>query len=85
MKRIMTVFVMLLIVATIVSAKKAVQTAQEPNATMLQKKAAINASLPLEKTIELGNEVNMAVVFIPAGEFDMGSPPEEIKRDSDEA
>jgi formylglycine-generating enzyme required for sulfatase activity len=26
----------------------------------------------------------MVVVFIPAGEFEMGSPPEELKRDKDE-
>ncbi|MGB8227082.1 MAG: formylglycine-generating enzyme family protein [Sedimentisphaerales bacterium] len=85
MKKITTICVMLLIITTVVSAKKAVQTAQEPNATVMQKQAAAKANLPLEKTIELGNEVNLAVVFIPAGEFDMGSPMDELKRDSDEA
>ena len=68
-----------------VTAAKEAKTAQEPNATVLQKKAAATAGLPLTKTIDLGNEVNMAVVFIPAGEFDMGSPMDEPKRDSDEA
>jgi formylglycine-generating enzyme required for sulfatase activity len=40
---------------------------------------------PTEKTIDLGNEVSLTLVLIPAGEFDMGSPMEELKRDNDEA
>lgn len=58
---------------------------QEPNATVMQKQAAEKANQPLEKTVEIGNEVNMVVVFIPAGEFEMGSPLDEPKRDDDEA
>jgi formylglycine-generating enzyme required for sulfatase activity len=52
---------------------------------VLQKKAAATAGVPLTKTIDLGNEVNMVVVYIPAGEFEMGSPMDEPKRDDDEA
>ncbi|MFA6186787.1 MAG: formylglycine-generating enzyme family protein [Phycisphaerae bacterium] len=40
---------------------------------------------PTEKTIDLGNDVTLTLVLIPAGEFDMGSPMEELKRDSDES
>ncbi|MFA6176285.1 MAG: SUMF1/EgtB/PvdO family nonheme iron enzyme, partial [Phycisphaerae bacterium] len=40
---------------------------------------------PTEKTIDLGNDVTLTLVLIPAGEFDMGSPMEELKRDDDEA
>lgn len=39
---------------------------------------------PKEKTIDMGNGVKMEFVLIPAGEFDMGSPPAERDRDNDE-
>ena len=82
MKKIIAIFVSLLIMLAVATAKK--NESQEPQATQRQKEAAASAGLPLEKTIELGNEVNMELVFIPAGEFDMGSPPSEPKRDKDE-
>jgi formylglycine-generating enzyme required for sulfatase activity len=81
MKKIMTIVVILSVAAAVV----AVEKAKEPGATTGQKTAAEKAGMPLEKKIDLGNEVNMVVVFIPAGEFEMGSPMEELKRDSDEA
>ena len=37
-----------------------------------------------EKTIDMGNGIIMEFVLIPAGEFDMGSPPTERYRDNDE-
>ena len=53
--------------------------------------AAVNAGTPevsqvdqKEKIIDLGDGVTMRLVLIPAGEFQMGSPPTEIGRDSDE-
>jgi formylglycine-generating enzyme required for sulfatase activity len=82
MKKIIVVFVVLLIAAVAAAAKEG--GTSEPNAAMLQKRAADEAKLPLEKTIDLGSEVNMVLVFIPAGEFDMGSPPTELKRGKDE-
>jgi formylglycine-generating enzyme required for sulfatase activity len=82
-KKTMAVFMFLLIAAALAIAKKT-QT-EEPQAAQLQKKAAAEAGIPLEKKIDLGNEVNMVVVFIPAGEFEMGSPMEELKRDDDES
>ncbi len=42
------------------------------------------SAMAAEKTIDLGSEVSMTVVYIPAGEFDMGSPADEPKRDKDE-
>ncbi len=58
---------------------------QTPQATIIQKQAAEKANLPVEKKVDIGNDVNMSLVFIPAGEFEMGSPLEELKRDDDEA
>lgn len=43
------------------------------------------AAAQAEKTIDLGNEVSLTLVLVPAGEFDMGSPMSELKRDDDEA
>ena len=84
MKKVSTIIMILLVAAGLAAAKEA-KTAQEPNAMVQQKKAAETAGVPLTKTIDLGNEVNMVVVYIPAGEFDMGSPMDELKRDKDEA
>jgi formylglycine-generating enzyme required for sulfatase activity len=84
MKKVITIIIVLLVAAAIVAAVEKAKT-EESAATVQQKKAAVAANLPLEKTIELGNEVNIAVIYIPAGEFDMGSPMDEPKRDSDEA
>ena len=39
---------------------------------------------PVEKTVDLGGGVKMDLVLIPAGEFTMGSPRTEDKRDSNE-
>ena len=82
MKKIMIIFMFLLFAATLATAKKT-QT-EEPQAAQLQKKAAAKADLPLEKTIEISKDVNMVVVFIPAGKFEMGSPPTELQKDNDE-
>ena len=82
MKKIMALILILSIAAVVVAVEKIKEASP---ATIQQKKAADAANLPLTKTIDLGNEVNMVVVFIPAGEFEMGSPMEELKRDSDEA
>ncbi len=83
MKRIITICMILAVAAGCAGAKDV--KAAEPNAAIAQKKAAEKANLPLEKVIDLGNDVNLVVVFIPAGEFDMGSPLDEPKRDDDEA
>jgi formylglycine-generating enzyme required for sulfatase activity len=83
MKKVIAICMILLAAAVVVAVEKA--KTEESAATVQQKQAAQKANLPLEKTIELGNEVNIAVIFIPAGEFDMGSPMDELKRDSDEA
>jgi formylglycine-generating enzyme required for sulfatase activity len=91
MKKIMTILMILSIAAVVVAAEKtgsaepAAKAKEVPAATIQQKQAAEKEKLPLEKKIDLGNEVNMVVVFIPAGEFDMGSPMEELKRDDDES
>jgi len=82
MKTIMAVFVSLLIAAAVIAAEKT-----QPGKTQtapLQKKAAEQAKMPLEKTIDLGSDVNMVLVYIPAGEFEMGSPATELERYSDE-
>lgn len=99
MKKIIMLSAILAVMAAVAIAEEA-KKAKEPNSTAtatpkkesqasaaaeMQKKAAAAANMPLEKTVELGNEVNVVVVFIPAGEFDMGSPMDELKRDSDEA
>ncbi len=81
MKKVITIFMVLLI--TVVIAAKETKP-EESDATKQQRKAAKADDLPLEKTIELGNEVTMTVVYIPAGEFEMGSPPTEPKKDNDE-
>lgn len=80
MKRYFQFIVILAIVAAVIAAEKVT-----PQATINQKEAAQKAGLPLEKKIEIGSDANIALIYIPAGEFDMGSPLEEIKRDNDEA
>jgi formylglycine-generating enzyme required for sulfatase activity len=80
MKKVITLVVIFLI-AAIVVAEKAKEVSP---ATVQQKEAADKAGQPLEKKIDISSEVNMVVVFIPAGEFEMGSPMDEIKRDDDE-
>ncbi len=82
MKNIIVVVMSLIVAAAVIAAEK---QPQKSAATELQNQAAAKAGLPMEKTIDLGNEVNMAVIYIPAGEFEMGSPMEELERDSDEA
>ena len=49
-----------------------------------QEEAARAAGVPVEKDFDLGNGVQMTMVFIPAGSFDMGSPENEPNRGSDE-
>ncbi|MGD0785554.1 MAG: formylglycine-generating enzyme family protein [Sedimentisphaerales bacterium] len=82
MKKIITTSMVLLIAAVVVAVERT--QLQESPATQQQKMAAAKANLPLEKTIALGNDVTMVFVFIPAGEFEMGSPKSEKKRDKDE-
>ena len=82
MKTIMAVFVFLFIAAAVTAAEKT--SSLKTQTAALQQKAAAEAGMPLEKTIELGVDVNMVLVYIPAGEFDMGSPATEMERDSDE-
>lgn len=82
MKKVIAICMILLIAAVVVAVEKA--KTEESQATLLQKKTAISADLPLEKVIDLGSEVNMVVIFIPAGQFEMGSPASELKRDEDE-
>lgn len=82
MKKITALAVILFIAAAVVAVEKAKEISQ---ATVQQKQAARQAGLAIEKKIDLGSDVNMVMVFIPAGEFEMGSPLEELKRDDDEA
>ena len=84
MKKVIAINIVLAI-ATFVIAAEPTKTTEESKATLQQKQAAAKASLPLTKTIGLGNDVNLVVVFIPAGEFEMGSPLDELKRDKDES
>jgi len=80
MKTFIAIFASLLIAVAVTAAEKT--QAPESPAAQLQKRAAAEANLPLEKTIDLDNDVNMVFVYIPAGEFEMGSPATELKRDS---
>ena len=84
MKKTIITLMILLVICAVATAKET-KSSQEPDAAVQQKQAASAAGLPLEKIIDLGNEVNITLIYIPAGQFDMGSPIEEIKRDSDEA
>lgn len=81
MKKLFTLVVIFFVAAVVLAVEKAKEVSQ---AAILQKQAAEKAGLPLEKKIDISSEVNMVVVFIPAGEFEMGSPVDELKRDNDE-
>ncbi len=49
-----------------------------------QRETAEALGIPVEKTLDLGDGVTMKLVLIPAGEFVMGSPADEERRDDDE-
>jgi len=53
-------------------------------ARKVQRTAAEAWGVPLVKSVELGGGVNLEMIFIPPGEFMMGSPAEEEDRDDDE-
>ncbi|MEN6385484.1 MAG: formylglycine-generating enzyme family protein [Phycisphaerales bacterium] len=80
MKRIFAL-VIIFCISAFVTAEKVKEVSQ---ATLAQQAAAKKLDLPIEKKIKISDEANMVVVFIPAGEFDMGSPMEEFKRGDDE-
>jgi formylglycine-generating enzyme required for sulfatase activity len=81
MKKIFVLVVILAVAAAGIAVEKAKEVSQ---ATIQQKQTADKAGLPLEKKIDISSEANMVLVFIPAGEFEMGSPMDELKRDDDE-
>ena len=56
----------------------------EDAARQRQQSAALTVGLPVELEITLAQDVNLALVLIPPGEFVMGSPPEEEARAADE-
>jgi len=60
--------------------KLAVAPFGESEAKQHQQRWAEFASLPLE----LANSIGMKLIYVPAGEFDMGSPGGEEARDADE-
>ncbi|OQA91521.1 MAG: Serine/threonine-protein kinase pkn1 [Elusimicrobia bacterium ADurb.Bin231] len=82
MKKWISLVLVLCLVTAAVAASKDKEVSK---ASTQQKEAAKNADLPLEKKVDIGSDANIVMVFIPAGEFDMGSPLEELKRDKDEA
>ncbi len=45
-----------------------------------QKETAACTGMPLQKSIDLGDGVTIELLLIPAGEFEMGSPPGEKDR-----
>lgn len=50
----------------------------------LQQETAAYLDQPVVRTIDLGDDAQIRLVLIPAGEFDMGSPPSEEARENDE-
>jgi formylglycine-generating enzyme required for sulfatase activity len=54
------------------------------SATHLQQQTAIYLDEPVLRTIDLGDDVKIELLLIPAGEFDMGSPFSEWPREYDE-
>jgi formylglycine-generating enzyme required for sulfatase activity len=53
-------------------------------ADALQHKTAEYLDKPVIRTFDLGNDAQIELILIPAGEFHMGSPRSEIARENDE-
>ena len=49
-----------------------------------QEETAKALGIPVEKTVKLPHNIEMKFVLVPAGEFIMGSPKTELKRNDDE-
>ena len=60
------------------------QPVSEPPTVGNAGEAATGQTLAAEITLDLGDDFTLPFVLIPAGEFLMGSPPDEPGRDSDE-
>jgi formylglycine-generating enzyme required for sulfatase activity len=50
----------------------------------LQERTARYLGMPVERKVDLGQNVQMTFVLIPAGEFEMGTPESEKDRESNE-
>jgi hypothetical protein len=55
----------------------------EVEAKRRQQAAADELGVPVETAVDLGGGVNLELVLIPPGMFDMGSPEEEVGRTAD--
>ena len=69
-------------------AQQALPTAWPLDAAEAQRRQTATAEqlgVPVERTVEVGDGVTMALVLVPAGEFVMGAPEGESTLDPDEA